>query len=96
VALDKGEWSASRPGRALAPGKGPPAPILQEAGWGPRASVDTYARGEILSLLPGIESRSHFKDSKNNIGKETNGEPTTGRPRLRWLDDVCGDLKVLK
>jgi hypothetical protein len=27
-ALDGGEWSASSPGRALPPGKGPPAPIL--------------------------------------------------------------------
>jgi hypothetical protein len=34
-ALDGGEWSASRPGRALAPGKGPPVPIGQEAGWAP-------------------------------------------------------------
>jgi hypothetical protein len=34
-ALDGGEWSASRPGRALAPGKGPPLPIVQEAGWTP-------------------------------------------------------------
>jgi hypothetical protein len=32
-ALDGGEWSASRPGRALPPGKGPPVPIGQEAGW---------------------------------------------------------------
>jgi hypothetical protein len=32
-ALDWGEWSASRPGRALPPGKGPPVPIVQEAGW---------------------------------------------------------------
>jgi hypothetical protein len=31
-ALDGGEWSASRPGHALAPGKGPPVPIVQEAG----------------------------------------------------------------
>jgi hypothetical protein len=29
-ALDGGEWSASRPGRAL-----PPLPIGQEAGWAP-------------------------------------------------------------
>jgi hypothetical protein len=28
-----GEWSASRPGRALSPGKGPPVPIVQKAGW---------------------------------------------------------------
>jgi hypothetical protein len=34
-ALDGGEWSASRPGRALAPGKGPPVPIVQEVGWAP-------------------------------------------------------------
>jgi hypothetical protein len=30
-----GEWSASRPGRALPPGKEPPVPIGQEAGWAP-------------------------------------------------------------
>jgi hypothetical protein len=34
-ALDRGEWLASRPGRALPPGKGPPVPIGQEAGWAP-------------------------------------------------------------
>jgi hypothetical protein len=34
-ALDGGEWSASRPGRALLSAKGPPVAILQEAGWAP-------------------------------------------------------------
>jgi hypothetical protein len=34
-ALDVGEWSASRPGRVVAPEKGPPVPIVQEAGWAP-------------------------------------------------------------
>jgi hypothetical protein len=34
-ALDGGEWSASRTGRALPPGKGPSVPIVQEAGWAP-------------------------------------------------------------
>jgi hypothetical protein len=34
-ALDGGEWSASCPGLALAPGKGPPVSIVQEAGWAP-------------------------------------------------------------
>jgi hypothetical protein len=28
-----GEWSASRPGRALPSGKGPPVATVQEAGW---------------------------------------------------------------
>jgi hypothetical protein len=32
-ALDGGEWSASHPGCALAPVKGSPVPIVQEAGW---------------------------------------------------------------
>jgi hypothetical protein len=32
-ALDGSEWSASYPGRALFPGKDPPLPIVQEAGW---------------------------------------------------------------
>jgi hypothetical protein len=35
-ALDGGEWSESRPGRALPPGKGPPVPIGYEAGWAPQ------------------------------------------------------------
>jgi hypothetical protein len=34
-ALDGGEWSASRLGRAFTHGKGPPVPIVQEAGWAP-------------------------------------------------------------
>jgi hypothetical protein len=34
-ALDGGESSASRLGRALTPGKGPTVPIVQEAGWTP-------------------------------------------------------------
>jgi hypothetical protein len=32
-ALNGGELSASRPGRALVPGKGPPVHTGQEAGW---------------------------------------------------------------
>jgi hypothetical protein len=35
TALDGGEWSASRPGRALPPGKEPPVPIVQEPVWDP-------------------------------------------------------------
>jgi hypothetical protein len=57
-ALDGGEWSASRPGRTLAPGKGPPVPICT-GGWvGPRAGLDAKARGNIFSPLPGIEPQS--------------------------------------
>jgi hypothetical protein len=34
-ALEGGEWSASRPGRALPPRKEPPVPTVQEAGGAP-------------------------------------------------------------
>jgi hypothetical protein len=34
-AVEGGEWSASHPGRALPPGKEPPVPIVQVAGWAP-------------------------------------------------------------
>jgi hypothetical protein len=34
-ALDGGEWSASRPGRALPPEKGPPVPAGYKTGWAP-------------------------------------------------------------
>jgi hypothetical protein len=37
-ALDVGECSASRLGRVLPPFKGPPVPIVQEAGWTPEPS----------------------------------------------------------
>jgi hypothetical protein len=57
-ALDGGEWSASRPGSTLPPGKGPSGTRCT-GGWeGPRACLDTEVTGKILSPLPGIEPRS--------------------------------------
>jgi hypothetical protein len=52
-ALDGDEWSASRPGRALSPGKGIPVPIGQEAGWTPEQGLDTEVRRKILRLCRG-------------------------------------------
>jgi hypothetical protein len=46
------------PAALLPPGKGPPGTHCT-GGWvGPRAGLDTEARGKILSPLPGIEPRS--------------------------------------
>jgi hypothetical protein len=42
-ALEGGEWSASRPGDAVLPGKGTLAPIM-----GPRAGLDAEARWKKL------------------------------------------------
>jgi hypothetical protein len=56
-ALDGGEWSASRPGLALLPGKGPRGTHCT-GGWvGLRAGLDTEARGKIFSPLLAIEPR---------------------------------------
>jgi hypothetical protein len=49
-ALDGGEWSASRPGRAFTPGERIPVPIGQKAGWTPEP-VWTQ-RLEEKSLVP--------------------------------------------
>jgi hypothetical protein len=57
---DGGEWSASRPGRPLPPGKGPPVPILQGAGWAPEP-VWTQR----LSSLAGIEPRSPGRPARS-------------------------------
>jgi hypothetical protein len=57
-----GEWSASRPGRALPPGKEPPVPTVQEAGWAPEP-VWKQRLKRILCLCresnPGFPVRSH-------------------------------------
>jgi hypothetical protein len=55
--LDEWEWSASLPGRALAPGKGHPVSTVQGARWAPRAGLETKVIGKILSSLTGIVSR---------------------------------------
>jgi hypothetical protein len=47
-ALDWGEWSASRPGRAFTPGVRTPG-THWTGGWvGPKTGLDTEARGKIL------------------------------------------------
>jgi hypothetical protein len=51
--LEEGEWSASRPGRALPPGERAPGTHCI-GGWvGPRAGLDAEVRGKILCLCQG-------------------------------------------
>jgi hypothetical protein len=57
--LDGGEWSASRPGRAL-----PPVPIVQEAGWAPEP-VWTERLQEKSVAPAGIEPRSPGCTARN-------------------------------
>jgi hypothetical protein len=52
LALDGGDWSASRSSCSLSPEQGPPAPGTYWIGglMGLRAGLDTGARGKILCL----------------------------------------------
>jgi hypothetical protein len=63
-ALDEGEWSASRPSRALLPGKGLPVRILQKAWWDPEP-VWTQRLKESLLPLPWIESLSPGRPARS-------------------------------
>jgi hypothetical protein len=84
-ALEGGEWSASRPGRALAPGKEPPVPTVQEAGWAPEAvwtqrledksSVPVGDRTPAKLLLTAANSNSVFTSD----GRKHRGHSSTSR-----------------
>jgi hypothetical protein len=52
-ALDEGEWSASHPDLALPPGKGPPVPVVQEAGWAPEPIWTQRLEEKSFSLCRG-------------------------------------------
>jgi hypothetical protein len=57
LALEGGERSASRPGRVLPLGKGPPVPIVQEAGWAPeRVWSQRPGALKVLCLCWGLNS----------------------------------------
>jgi hypothetical protein len=74
-ALDGGEWSASLPGTALSLGKGPPVPIVQEAGWAPelvwtqRVQEKSFGvcRGSNL-VRPGYSPFRKIKQKKTDTG----------------------------
>jgi hypothetical protein len=62
LALVGDEWSSSRP--ALPPWKGPPVPVVQEAGWAPEP-VWTKRIEENPLPLPGIEPRSPHRPARS-------------------------------
>jgi hypothetical protein len=66
-ALDRCEWSASRPGRALDPGKGPPGNHRTGCWVGLRAGLDTEATRKIFFSLSEIEPRSPGRPARSQI-----------------------------
>jgi hypothetical protein len=63
-APEGGEWSASRPGRALPPGKEPPVPTVQEAGWAPEPVwTQRFSPMYVLEKSGGLNFGSEGTDS---------------------------------
>jgi hypothetical protein len=62
-ALEGGEWSASGPGRPLPPGKEPPVPTVQEAGWAPQPvwtqRLDEKSSASVGDRTPAV----HFQET---------------------------------
>jgi hypothetical protein len=66
-ALEGGEWSASRSGRALPPGKESPVPIVQEAVWAPEPvwtqRVEEKSSASVGYRTPAVQSVvRHYTD----------------------------------
>jgi hypothetical protein len=66
-ALEGGERSASRPGRALPPGKEPPVPIVQEAVWAPEPvwtqRLEKKSSASVGDRTPAVQSIvRHYTD----------------------------------
>jgi hypothetical protein len=64
-AVDGGEWSVSRPGRAFTPGERTPGTHWTGAWVDPRAGLNTEDRGKILLPLPGIEPLSPGRPARS-------------------------------
>jgi hypothetical protein len=84
-ALDGGEWTASRPSRALPPEKGSPVPIVQEAGWAPELMTSSVLLishkmlGNSNTRIMRWGDHTHRGNDKyvQNFGHETWRENTT-------------------
>jgi hypothetical protein len=66
-ALEGGEWSASPPGRALPPGKEPPVPTVQKAGWAPEPvwtqRLEEKSSASVGDRTPAVQSVvRHYTD----------------------------------
>jgi hypothetical protein len=70
-ALDGGQWSASRPGCALASGKGPPVPIVQKAGWPPEPVWTQGLQENDAKLLNKIRHEKGKEEKRFKITQKT-------------------------
>ena len=99
MVLEGGEGSASRPGRSLPPGK-TPVPIVQEAGWTPRAGLDRCgkSRPPYRDSIPGPFSPVASRYTDWATGPTKNGAiaciPTEGLESDAFWRYVCDGSSV--
>jgi hypothetical protein len=60
------------------------------------ADIVRFIRAQRVKWLGHIQRIHTSKTAKRISEWKPIGRRSLGRPRLRWFDDVCDDLKVLK
>jgi hypothetical protein len=79
-ALEGGEWSASRPGRALPPGKEPPVPTVQEAGWVPEPvwtqRLEEKSSASVADRTPAFQSVGRHCTDRATYGRASYHDPS--------------------
>jgi hypothetical protein len=60
------------------------------------ADTARFIKAQSVKLLGHIQRMDTSRTAKRIFEWKPIGRRSLGRPRLRWLDDVCDDLKVLK
>jgi hypothetical protein len=60
------------------------------------ADIVRFIKAQRVKWLGHIQRLDTSRTAKRIFERKPTGRRSLGRPRLRWLDDVCDDLKVLK
>jgi hypothetical protein len=60
------------------------------------ADIVRFIRAQRVKWLGHIQGMDTSRSANMIFEWKPTGRRSVGRPRLRWLDDVCDDLKVLK
>jgi hypothetical protein len=95
-ALNREEWSASRPGCASPPGKGPPVPIVQEAGrapepiWTQTLEEKSFHLCRVLNL--DHPRRQPSKCAVQRIPKLTYRAPSVLPTDLKYAANMIGKM----
>jgi hypothetical protein len=55
-----------------------------------------FIKAQRIKYLGHVQRMDTSKIEKGVLEWKPMGSRPLGRPRLRWMDDVCDDLKVLK